>query len=780
MARVTPRRVTSARMRSAMMIAAVLCAVLQGVTHAAGIGDTATADGIATAVDDEIAAGHVLGAVVVVGQGGRIVYRRAFGVRAHEETTEPMTLDTIFDLASLTKVVATTTAVMQLVERGRIDLDTPVARYWPEFRARGKAAITVRELLTHRSGLRADLEGRGWSGYDGALHAIAAERPLAPPNRRFVYSDLNFAALGELVRRLSGQPLDRYCAEHVFGPLGMADTGFTPPPAERARIAPTLHIGDTLLRGTVHDPMARRMSGIAGHAGLFATADDLAVFAQALLDGGHRGDARILTPESVRSMTRAQPPLDGEPRRGLGWDLESAGVGDLRATFAAGAYGHTGYTGTSIWIAPALDAYVILLTNRAYPDDRGDVRSLRARVAHAVAGVLALPGTEVATASKPRAARLPVETGLDVLAAEHFAPIAGQRVGLITNRAARDGAGHSSVDLLRQAPGVTLAAIFTPEHGLDAMAETTLPSRWDPTLLLSIHSLYGATTRPTPAMLDGIDALVFDVQDAGARFYTYETTMGYAMEAASARGLPFFVLDRPDPIDAAIVQGPVLDADLRSFTGYHPLPVRHGMTIGELAALFNEERHLGVDLHVIAMRGYARGSWYDDTGLAWTPPSPNLPTVEAATLYPAVGLVEGANVSVGRGTATPFELVGAPWINGAALASYLIARNVPGVSLDAATFVPRRDAYAGRHCHGVRIHVIDRTRFDAPAFGIEIASALHRLYPEVFELKATLGMIGTRQVLAAISRGDDPRAIAQTWDDDLTAFGERRARFLMY
>jgi uncharacterized protein YbbC (DUF1343 family) len=281
-------------------------------------------------------------------------------------------------------------------------------------------------------------------------------------------------------------------------------------------------------------------------------------------------------------------------------------------------------------------------------------------------------------------------------------------------------------------------------------------------------------------MLDGIDAVVFDMQDAGVRFYTYETTLGYAMEAAAERHLPFYVLDRPNPIDAAVVQGPMLDDDLRSFTAYHRLPVRHGMTVGELARLFNDEKRIGAELHVVPMRGYLRSDWYDETGLTWVPPSPNLRTVDAAALYPALGLVEGANVSVGRGTATPFEVVGAPWIDGAALAAYLARRAVLAVRFEATTFVPARDVYAGRRCRGVRVRVVDRERLDTPALGVEIASALHRLYPAMFKLRATLGMIGSRSVLDALERGEDPREIAQRWQAGLEAFHARRERFLLY
>ena len=327
---------------------------------------------------------------------------------------------------------------------------------------------------------------------------------------------------------------------------------------------------------------------------------------------------------------------------------------------------------------------------------------------------------------------------------------------------------------------MTLAAIFSPEHGLDARAEGPVQSAHEPTSDVPVYSLYGTVRRPTAAMLSGIDALVFDVQDVGARFYTYATTMAYAMEAARRHHLPFYVLDRPNPIDAAVVQGPVLDPALRSFTGYFPLPVRHGMTIGELAELFNRETGIDADLHVVRMRGYTRARWYDETGLPWVAPSPNLPSLTAATLYPGVGLIEGANVSVGRGTPFPFEVVGAPWIDAKALAAHLNQRALPGLRFEPAAFVPVRDRFAGRRCHGVRVVLVDREQLDAPALGVSLASALYRLHAHAFRLDDTIGMIGARWVTRAIARGDDPRRIAARWQPALATFRTLRDRFLLY
>ncbi len=719
---------------------------------------------ISPIVTSEIAAGHVPGVVVLIGQHGKITYRAAFGARSLVPTRTPMRPDAIFDLASLTKVVATTTAVMQLVEAGRINLDKPVAAYWPEFGPSGKASITVRQLLTHTSGLRPDLDtNRSWSGIAGALALIAADRPIHPPGGQFVYSDINFIVLGELVHRVSGEPLDVYTRRHIFAPLHMTDTGFNPTWSERVRVVPTDRQGGALRRGDVQDPTAYRMGGVAGHAGLFSTADDLARFAQMLLNGGILDGERILRRATVAEMTRAVV-LPGGVRRALGWDVDSPYAAGMHEEFGPNAYGHTGYTGTLLWIDPSSETFLILLSSRLHPDDRGDVRRLRQQVAQTIA-----------VAARPR-----VLPGIDVLAEQHFAPLSGLRVGLLTNQTGRDGWGRRTIDVLATTPNTHLSAIFTPEHGPNGDQDGAVGSGRDAVTGLPVYSLYGATERPTEAMLAGLDAIVIDLQDAGVRFYTYPTTVGYVLEEAAGRGLAVFVLDRPDPIGGAIVQGPVQDGELRSFSGYFPLPQRHGMTLGELATLFNSERRIGAKLTVIPMRGYRRSMWYDQTGLTWVNPSPNLRSVDEATLYAGVGLIEGANVSVGRGTSSPFELVGAPWIDASVFAQYLTGRAISGVRFEPAVFIPKVDRYAGHDCHGVRIILTDRRRLDVAQLGLELAAALHRLYRTRFRLDATLSLIGSRKVLAAIASGLDPKTVSEFWRRDLTDFDAVRARYLLY
>jgi uncharacterized protein YbbC (DUF1343 family) len=626
-----------------------------------------------------------------------------------------------------------------------------------------------------------------WSGYRSALELIAAEQPLQPPGTSYAYSDINFEILGELVRRVAGQQLDQYCQTHIFAPLGMRDTSFRPTSDRHDRIAPTVYWKKKIIWGEVNDPTAFRMGGIAGHAGLFSTADDLALFAQMLLNGGSVRGTTILGPATVAQMTSPQALPDKTRQRGLGWDLEAPLGNRNNILVPPGFYGHTGYTGTSIWIDPITATYVIILTNRVYPNDTGDVVALRNGVADTVTAAMAVPGAQnipvSATPTTNAAKGLPqqqVQSGLDVMVAQQFAPLAGLRIGMITNHSSRDAQGRRAIDLLRQTPGVKLAAIFSPEHGLDGKLDEKIASSVEVNSGLPIYSLYGKTLRPTPQMMQGLDALVFDIQDAGVRFYTYISTMGYAMEAAAQAGIPFYVLDRPNPINADFVQGPVLDRDIKSFTAYFPLPVRYGMTPGELAKLFNAENHIGADLHVVKMNGYQRSSWYDQTGLRWINPSPNLRSLTQTALYPGVAMLEGANVSVGRGTDTPFEVLGAPWIDAKQLASYLNQRKIAGVEFRPTTFSPSESNYHRQLCRGIRIMLENREVLDAPALGIEIASALHTLYPQQFTLGDTLGMIGARSVLSAIRAGEDPRIIAANWQSPLADFRQLRAKYLLY
>jgi uncharacterized protein YbbC (DUF1343 family)/CubicO group peptidase (beta-lactamase class C family) len=744
---------------------------------------------------------QIPGAVVLIGHDGKVVYRKAFGHRALEPRRELMTVDTIFDLASLTKVIATTTSVMQLVERGKVRISDTVVKYLPDFGQNGKEDITVRQLLTHYSGLAPDLDLQvPWQGKDTAYRMAFAEKPETPPGSGFVYSDINFIVLGALVEKVSGESLDHYTAQHVFAPLKMAHTRYLPPKTWRAKIAPTqFDDHNHMLWGEVHDPTAFRMGGVAGHAGVFSTADDLSRFAQTLLDGG----VGILSPLTVEKMSTAEQPPNATAVRGFGWDIDTPFSTSRGELLPVGSYGHTGFTGTSIWIDPTTKSYIILLTNSVHPRGQGNAIGLRTKVATAVAAALPLTVeekeklrwesitgyNEAQSGGRRLAVRNgSVKTGIDVLEAHDFDGLksgeGNRKIGLVTNQTGVDSEGRRTIDVLANAPGVSLEAIFSPEHGVTGTLDTTdVGNSKDAATGAPVYSVYGATDaarRPSVDVLKGLDAVVFDIQDAGVRFYTYETTLGYFLEAAAKAGIEMIVLDRPNPITGSFVQGPVADAGQERFTNYFAVPVRHGMTMGELAQMFNGERNIGAKLKVIPMEGWLRGDWYDSTGLGWINPSPNLRSLREAELYPGVALIEGTNVSVGRGTDTPFEWIGAPWIKGRELAEYLNARALSGVRFVPVSFTPSASVHSGELCQGVNIVLLDRNTLDAPELGIELASALHKLYPKDFKMERMAELLVNQAAYDALAAGQDPRRVAEGWREGLDKFGEMRAKYLLY
>ena len=775
-------------------------------------------------VEREIKQQHLPGAVVLVARNGRIVWRQAYGSRALEPAREAMTADTIFDVASLTKIVATATSIMILVERGKLRLSDPLSSYIPEIKGEGRERVTIELLLTHRAGYAPDFNLKDrWTGYDEAVKRLVLEPLRNPPGAKFVYSDINYIALGEVVHRVSGLTLDEFARQNIFVPLGMRDTGFRPKPNLLSRIAPTEKRrgqlsylgdkpqgsdidGDKWLRGEVHDPTSYRMGGIAGHAGLFSTADDLAIYCQMILDGGQYKGVRILAPLTVAEMTRPRLVNESGWTRGVGWDVNSSFSTNRGDLFPLGSFGHTGFTGTSLWIDPASNMFVVFLSNRVHPDGKGDVAALRGRIASIAAAAvtdLALVARarrqlaqyyertvsdlarftrshEQALATNSAIPDTSVLNGIDVLERDNFKQLAGMRIGLVTNHTGRDRAGRSTIDALYKAPNVKLVALFSPEHGIRGAADEKVSDSKDEQTGLPIYSLYGETRRPKVEQLKDLDALVFDIQDIGTRFYTYISTLGYVMEEAAKAQRPVFVLDRPNPIGGIDVEGPIADADKLSFTAYHRIPVRHGMTIGELAKLFNQERNIGCDLKVVAMEGWRRGMWLDETNLLWVNPSPNMRSLTEATLYPGIGLLETTNVSVGRGTDTPFEVVGAPWIDGQQLAAFLNNRRIPGVRFVPVRFTPVSSVFRGEECGGVNIIVTERDRLRPVLNGLEMAVALRKLYPGEWKVDSYLRLLVNADSLERLKRGESAADIVRSWSEGLEEFRNRRARALIY
>lgn len=788
----------------AVVTIAVLAALLLTAARPTSGGSKPGWEEIDGIVKRSIAAGEIPGAVVLIGHDGHVVYRKAFGDRSFRPR-QKMTTGTIFDIASLTKVVATAPAVMQLLEQGRFRLNDAVAKYMPAFGQNGKNQITIRQLLTHFSGLPPDLPLRPrWSGYNAGIRKAFAIKPAFPPGSHFQYSDINFIVLAELVRRLSGERIDRYALQHIWKPLGMKHTRYLPPADWLHEIAPTGVDGrGRSIRGIVNDPTAEDMGGVAGNAGVFTTADDLAKFAQMMLnDGLGANGKRILSPLAVRKMTTPQSPPNVPDVRGLGWDIDTPFSSNRGAFLPVGSYGHTGFTGTSLWIDPTSNTYIIILANDTYPQQRSHLKrilAMRSEVATVTANILALndgstwaaveQGLERMTGyNDPMAAGRrvvfrngEVMTGLDVAKADGFRRLRGQRVGLVTNQTGLDRDGHRNLDDMLAA-GIHVTAAFAPEQGWSGMLNGPFGNTRDAATGVPVFSTYG-TANPAHVLpaagMRLVNTLVYDVQDVGVRYYTFETTLAYTLRTAADHHIPVIVYDRPDPIDGIHVEGPALAPAEKSFVGYFPgMPIRNGMTIGELARLFN--RSIGAKLTVVKMQGWSRGDFYDETGLMWTNPSLNMRNLTEAVLYPGVGMMEYTNVSVGRGTDTPFEVMGAPWIDAPQLAAYLNARRLPGIRFVPIAFTPKVSEYAHQLCHGVYMIVTNREQLNSPELGIELASALVHLDPQQWDSKAMHRLAGSQTVVDQIKSGEDPRRIAASWQPAIQAFETLRQSALLY
>ncbi len=748
------------------------------------------------AIVQAIADKKLPGGVLLLEQHGA-TYRKHFGQRAIVPTTEPMSEDTLFDAASLTKVIAATPAIMRLIEQGKVGLEDRVVKFIPEFGTLGKEVITIRQLLTHTSGLRPDISLKpDWNGYDAAIRLACEEKLAAPPGTKIIYSDTGLYLVGEIVRRVSGLPLDQFVQREVFGPLGMTDTGFNPPRSKLARIAPTEVESGQPVRGVVHDPRARRMGGVAGHAGLFTTAHDLALFARMMLNEGELAGVRVFKPETVRLWTSVQTPPGVAGRRGLGWDIDTGFSGPRGKLFPIGSYGHTGWTGTSLWIDPFSKTFLIFLSNRNHPTEAGSVGVLRAKLGTLAAeavrnfnfayvpGALA-PREDAVAAGRLRPSAAPVDTaapvlnGIDVLAKNQFAQLKGLKLGLITNHTGQDRARNATIDLLHKAPGVSLVALFSPEHGIRGAVDDKVSDSKDEQTGLPVFSLYGVRRTPTPEQLAGLDALVFDIQDIGCRFYTYPATMINCMEAAAKAKKKFIVLDRANPIGGVAVEGPLL-VGTNSFVAWHKVPLRHGMTLGEVARMVNAERGFDADLTVIPVAGWSRSQWFDEFGQPWTNPSPNMRSLAAAALYPGVGLLESA-ISVGRGTDTPFEVVGAPYVtNDVRFAAELNRAGLPGVRFHAVRFTPTYSTFKDQPCGGVRLVLTDRDALNAVDVGLTIAVTMQRLYGTNFAADKMQVLLREPSVLAGIKSGKSVAEMKAGWAADLEAFKKRREPFLLY
>jgi CubicO group peptidase (beta-lactamase class C family)/uncharacterized protein YbbC (DUF1343 family) len=740
-----------------------------------------TATGMAevdAVVERAIAERAFPGAVVAIGHRGRLAHLRAYGSQSYDAGAAPMATDTIFDLASVTKVVATTTVAMTLVDEGRLDLDARVDSFLPRFVGPNKDRVTIRHLLTHSAGI-------DWwaplfkevSGQAAYVERICAMPLVSEPGTVMKYSDLGIILLGEILERVSGKPLETLVRERVTGPLGMRDTLYRPGPELRQRIPPTEVDAwrGRLVHGEVHDENAFAIGGAAPHAGLFSTAPDLARFAQMLLQGGVYDHRRIVSRRTVDTFTRRSTLPPGTDRA-LGWDTKSVAGSSAGTLFSPTSFGHTGFTGTSLWIDPERELFVVLLTNRVHPTrENNAIRKVRPALADAVVRALADPDGHPA----------PLLVGLDRVAAGEAPELAGKRLGLLTHAAAVALDGRRAVEVLRDR-GLDVVRLYAPEHGLAgrAAAGETVADGRDPGSGLPVVSVYGAA--PTAAQFAGIDALVVDLQDAGVRFYTYTATLLRCLRAAAEADVEVVVLDRPNPLGGEYVAGPARASFAEvppTLVSETPGPPVHGLTIGEMARHANALLPRPARVSVVAMRGWRRSMRWPDTGRRWLPPSPNLRSAEAALAYPGTCLLEATAASEGRGTDAPFLLLGAPWANPAALPAA-----APGFALAPARFTPRPSPaapspkHAGVECAGVRVTVTDAGAADPYRLGVELLAALVNQpgFAWLRDGEALTWLVGTPRLGERLAAGLSPDAIVAADAADHAAWRAARRPALLY
>ena len=526
-----------------------------------------------------------------------------------------------------------------------------------------------------------------------------------------------------------------------------------------------------------------------------------------------------MSPQTIARMTQPYVVSEDGATRGLGWDINTSFSQNRGELFPLGSFGHTGFTGTSIWIDQTSETFVVFLSNRVHPDGKGDVTPLRARVSTIVASAIedtpiekwkeaearynsavaaqitkfktgtqapspASGGTPLSGVAAGSAAfqSKTVFNGIDVLEKNEFKDLEGKRIGLVTNHTGINLAGKSTIDVLFEAKNVKLVSLFAPEHGIRGELDTEkIDDTKDAKTGLPVYSLYKeGMRRPKPEMLIGIDAIVYDIQDVGTRFYTYTATLKNVMEEAAKAKIPVYVLDRPNPINGVDVEGPFAEEDKLAFIAAHTVPVRYGMTIGELGMMMNTERKIGADLRVIKMENWSRAMWFDETGQTWINPSPNMRSLNEATLYPGIGLLETTNVSVGRGTDTPFEILGAPWIDGPKLAKYLNERNLPGIRFVPIKFKPNASVFKDENLSGVNFVVTDRKAFKSVRTGIEIAVALRKLYPNDWQVNRYARLLVNGPILEAVRRGDTAQRIEELVRPMSAEFERRRAPYLLY
>ena len=705
------------------------------------------------------------GAAGYVGDLKRTFLFDAFGARALVPIKQPAAKDTLYDLASLTKVVATTTAVLLLRDDGMIDLDAPVSTYVPipVFQS-----FTVRHLLTHTSGMAEEKPiYKEVSSLDEIMQRYAMLPFRSEPGTRRQYSDVGFMILGRIVELVARDSLDAFCRKRIFSPLRMESTTFNPPSDWADRCAATEQCAwrNRVIRGEVHDENACAVGGVAGHAGLFSTAGDLARFCRELLKGN------LLSPRTLDEMTCAGQ-VPSWPWQGLGWQLDPWSSKDIGFLRARTAFGHSGWTGTALWMDRNTGLSAILLGNTCHPsrNDR-DTPAFRRIFYSAVSDAFYPASTSV-------------HTGLDRLVREDFDRLRGRRVAVLTHHAAVDQFGRHIFEVFKLAPDVDLRIVYSPEHGLrgqaEAGAKVVSEARTVPVI-----SLYGDRKRPSRSELGQVDVLVVDLQDVGSRYYTYVATMRDCLAACAESGTPVLILDRPNPVGGLTLEGPIADrGDFPVCWGR--VPVRHGMTLGELAEFFrdHEFKASGLDVSVSRLDNWRPGRLFDQCALPWVPPSPNIPTPETTLLYVGTCLFEGTNLNEGRGTGTPFQVVGAPWLDADGIINAIRSSERAGCKLAPVTYTPKsmpgkatHPRYQDQVCNGIRIK-LERPEAARPfTLALALLVAIAQRHQDALEWGPSFDVLaGSTNLRERIQRGDSALEIVGGFGAGLKAFDEQRPK----
>ena len=702
------------------------------------------------------------GAAAYVGNLEGTLFRRATGMRQLEPSQHPASPDTVYDLASLTKTVATTTAVLLLQDDGELDIDAPLTEFLP---IDMYAGVTLRHLLTHTAGLVAGSPYyREVSSTAEMIERFAARSLDWPPGSRRRYSDVGFILLGHVVELVAKDSLDAFCKERIFEPLGMTSTAFNPSEELTARAAATERCNwrGRVMVGEVHDENAYAVGGVSGHAGLFSTVDDLARYCRGLLRG------ELLREETIEEMIRPGQ-IPSYPWQGLGWRIapwESETQGYLPSRRA---FGHAGWTGTSLWVDRDAGLFAALLGNTCHP-------SRNNRQNRAFRGIF-----HAALAKSLYPARSAVHSGLDRLLRDEFAPLKNRRFALLTNHAAVDALGRHIIDVLRLDPGLELKRLFSPEHGIRGHAEAgeDVPSEGGP---IPVTSLYGDRKEPSAEELDEIDLFVVDLQDIGSRYYTYMATMKDCMAACAAKGVPVLVLDRPNPIGGEVLEGPIATRT-DSPVSCAAIPVRHGMTMGELALYFAEHELDAPrpSVQVYPLDNWRRDLYFDDLSYPWLPPSPNIPTPETALFYVGTCLFEGVNLNEGRGTDTPFHVFGAPWLDPVAVLRDIEPEESRGCVLEPVTYTPvsmpgraSHPEYQDEECRGIRIRMTNRSEMRPFTMVLALIQAIRAHHPSQFEWKPMFNLLaGGPTLRRELEAGDSALTIVDRHAGALESFRER-------